>query len=238
MNGLAVIFMVYIGIMMTVAYGDDGELAKQKKQLMYTLVAFLFVNVPGQIYNIFTAGREMGGRDVTMTPSQSDFGASQKSGSNIFVNFDVWNTTIENGVLAFIKIAVVGIAVFFFTLAGFKLIVSGGSEDSRKLAKNRFLYGLLSLVFLGVIQAWTSFVYSGDMPAGQSMFASLANLALFFAGPTAIFFLVLGAWYYITSAGDEEKAKKGKTIVINTFIAVIILLASYTFLKDLADFRL
>ena len=93
-------------------------------------------------------------------------------------------------------------------------------------------------MFLGVLQAWISVVYAGDIPHGQSMFASLANLALFFAGPTAIFFLTLGAWYYITSAGDEEKAKKGKSIVINTFIAVIILLASYTFLKDLADFSL
>ncbi|MFZ4461885.1 MAG: hypothetical protein ACOYN2_05205 [Patescibacteria group bacterium] len=83
-----------------------------------------------------------------------------------------------------------------------------------------------------------SIAYSGNIPNGQSIFASLANLALFFAGPTAIFFLTLGAWYYITSAGDEEKAKKGKSIVINTFIAVIILLASYTFLKDLADFKL
>lgn len=64
----------------------------------------------------------------------------------------------------------------------------------------------------------------------------MANLALFFAGPTAIFFLTLGAWYYITSGGDEERAKKGKSIVINTFIAVIILLASYTFLIDLSDF--
>lgn len=54
----------------------------------------------------------------------------------------------------------------------------------------------------------------------------------------AIFFLILGGYYYITSAGDEEKAKKGKGIVVNTFIATIILIASYTFLKDLADFRI
>jgi hypothetical protein len=28
------------------------------------------------------------------------------------------------------------------------------------------------------------------------------------AGPTAIFFLILGGWFYITSAGDEDKAKR------------------------------
>lgn len=78
--------------------------------------------------------------------------------------------------------------------------------------------------------------YAGDIPKGAGIFAQLSNMALFFAGPVAIFFLILGAYYYITSGGDEERAKKGKTIVINTFIATIILLASYTFLKDLADF--
>ncbi len=57
-NGLAVIFIVYAGIMMVIAYGDEGELSKQKSQLVYAVIAFLFVNIPGQLYNVFTAGRE------------------------------------------------------------------------------------------------------------------------------------------------------------------------------------
>ncbi len=99
------------------------------------MVAFLFVNIPGQLYNVFTAGREVKKLDVTANPSGSDFTAARRTGNNIFVNFDVWNSTIENGVLAFIKIAVIGLAVLFFTLAGFKLIVSGGNEEAKKKAK-------------------------------------------------------------------------------------------------------
>lgn len=240
LNGLAVIYLVYVGVMMIFAYGDEGELSKQKKQLMFTLVAFLFVNIPGKIYNIFTAERDTKAVDVTVTPNAGDFAAVRATGNNnnIFLNFEFWNSTIENGVLGFLRIAVIGFALLYFVLAGFKLLVSGGNEDKRKAAKSQIVYGFLALIFLGVIQAWLSFAYSGDISKGQNLFASMANLALFFAGPTAIFFLTLGAWYYITSAGDEERAKKGKSIVINTFIAVIILLASYTFLKDLADFKL
>ena len=128
--------------------------------------------------------------------------------------------------------------MFMFILAAFRLIGSGGNEDRVKEAKQKFLYGALALVFMAVIQAWVVVAYSGDIPKGQGIFAQLSNMALFFAGPTAIFFLILGAYYYITSAGDEDKAKKGKSIVVNTFIAVIILLASYAFLRDLADFTL
>ncbi len=154
------------------------------------------------------------------------------------MNFANWDGTVEGGVLMFVRIAVVGAAIFLFVMAGLKLIASGGKEESIKEAKGRILYGVLALIFLGVIEAWVQVAYSGDIPKGQGIFSQLSNLALFFAGPVAVFFLILGGYYYITSGGDEERAKKGKSIVVNTFIATIILLASYTFLKDLADFRI
>lgn len=55
----------------------------------------------------------------------------------------------------------------------------------------------------------------------------------FFTTPVAILFLIIGAYYYITSAGDEDRAKKGKNIVINTLIAYIILFISFSFLEEI-----
>jgi len=45
--------------------------------------------------------------------------------------------------------------------------------------------------------------------------------------------LTLAGYYYITSNGDEDKVKKAKSIIINVLIAIVLLLASYTFLLDL-----
>ncbi len=73
LNGLAVIFIVYLGIMMVIAYGDDGQLSKLKTQFIYILTAFLFINIPGQLYNIVTSGRNTGQRDVTGAPTAGDF---------------------------------------------------------------------------------------------------------------------------------------------------------------------
>ncbi len=231
---LAVIFIVYSGTMLVVAMGDEKAIGTQKKQLMYSLVAFLFVNIPGDIYALF-ARKQVSSVTQNLAGSYTN---SVTSGSNIFVNFFEWNSTVENGILSFVRIGIIGAAVFMFTLSAFELITSGGAEDKIKRSKGRILYGVLGLIFLAVIQAWVQVIYSGDIGRGQGIFSQLSNMALFFAGPTAIFFLLLGGYYYVTSAGDDEKAKKGKAIVINTFIAVIILLASYAFLKDLADFRL
>jgi hypothetical protein len=74
------------------------------------------------------------------------------------------------------------------------------------------------------MEAWKQFAFTGSIEQGKDIFQSLANMALYFAGPIAIFFLSLAGYYFITAAGDEEKIKKAKSIVINTVLATLILL--------------
>ncbi len=38
------------------------------------------------------------------------------------------------------RIIIIGFAVFYFTLAGFKLLISGGNEESVKNAKRQVTY--------------------------------------------------------------------------------------------------
>ena len=42
----------------------------------------------------------------------------------------------------------------------------------------------------------------------------------------AIFFIVLGAFYYIASAGKEEKIEQGKEMIYGSLIAIVIVLLS------------
>ena len=117
---LAVIYIVYAGTMMVVAMGDEKTISSQKRQLMYTLVAFLFVNIPGEIYTLF-AKKEVS--SVTQNVS-GNYTANITSGSNIFMNFFEWNSTVEDGILSFFRIGIIGASVFMFTLAAFHLITS------------------------------------------------------------------------------------------------------------------
>jgi hypothetical protein len=229
-SGLAVIYIVYLGIMMVIVMGEDSDISTYRRQGIYTVLAFLFINVPGQMYALF------GGKEAARigTSNNANF-TSEATGitSNLFVSYRNWDYTVTNNIVPLLQIGLVGVAIFLFTLSGVKMITSRGNEEFKSAAKGNIFYGCIALVFVGVIEAWTRVVYRGDVQGGQDIFAQLTNLALFVAGPTVVFFLIRGAYYYIISAGDEEKAKKGKEILINTFVATILLLAVYTFLNDL-----
>ena len=49
----------------------------------------------------------------------------------------------------------------------------------------------------------------------------------------AIFFIVLGAFYYIASAGNEEKIEQGKEMVVGSLIAIVIVLLSGVLIRIL-----
>lgn len=50
---IAVIYIVYAGVMMVVAMGGEKEVATERKQLYHAVLAFLFVNIPGDLYALF-----------------------------------------------------------------------------------------------------------------------------------------------------------------------------------------
>lgn len=235
LSWVVLIYLVYLGFMMVMAMWAEDKLTATKRQIYYSLLAFLFINIPWQLYWVFSGKTNS---DVT-TKNWESFSSVQKSWDwNMFINFDNWNSTIENGVISFIKVILIWIVIMQFMMAAIWMISSWWNDEKKKKAQKRFINWILWLIFMWVIQMWTYVAYSWDIPKWQSLFAQLSNLALFFAWPVAIFFLIIGWFYYITSAWDEAKAKKWATIIKNTFVAVIILLASYAFLKDLADFNL
>jgi len=49
----------------------------------------------------------------------------------------------------------------------------------------------------------------------------------------AVFFIVMGAFYYIASAGNEEKIEQGKEMVFGSIIAVVMVLLSGVLIRVL-----
>ncbi len=60
------------------------------------------------------------------------------------------------------------------------------------------------------------------------------NWLLGIAFGIAVLFLIIGGFWYITSAGNEETAEKGKNTAINAIIGIVIIILSYVIVNVVA----
>lgn len=56
----------------------------------------------------------------------------------------------------------------------------------------------------------------------QELIVAVINIMLFFAGIIAVLFIILGGYWYITSAGNDEQAEKGRKALTNAVIGLAI----------------
>lgn len=230
LEGVLFIFMVYIWIQMIMAMGSDEEsLTSSKRQIWYTLIALVFINIPWTLYYSF-----YNDTPTTIWKVASWSWVNSWAWWNIFLNIFAFWDTINNKIIAFIEILIFAIAVFMIILAWIKIMTARWKDEAITEWKNKIIFSIISILLVWFIESWKYIAFNWKISDWVNFFATLANLALFFAWPVAIFFLTLAWYFFITANWDEERIKKAKSIVINIVIATLILLASYTFLLDLA----
>ena len=64
---------------------------------------------------------------------------------------------------------------------------------------------------------------------------NIISILLLVAAGIAIVFVIIGGYQYMTSAGNEEQAEKGKQNVINAIIGIVIILMSYVIITVIAN---
>lgn len=209
-----VILIVYAWIQMVLStWTDEDQLSRAKRTIWYSIIWLIFINFPIEIYNSFV--NHWWGKD------------------NLFL-YREWFVKVLESILTAIEILIWWIAIFILVYEWIILILNWKDEEALKRAKNKILWVVIALIFLWFIQVWIIFLREGNINTSTSIFKSIADLALYFAWPIALFFLSLAWYYYIFSNWNEEKMNKWKNIVINTCIGVIILICVYVLLNDLS----
>jgi hypothetical protein len=61
------------------------------------------------------------------------------------------------------------------------------------------------------------------------------NWLLGIAFAVAVLFLIIGGFWYITSAGNEETAEKGKGTAVNAIIGIVIIIMSYVIINVISN---
>ena len=64
---------------------------------------------------------------------------------------------------------------------------------------------------------------------------TIINWLLGIAFGVAVLFLIIGGFWYITSAGNEETAEKGKNTAFNAIIGIVIIILSYVIVNVVSN---
>jgi hypothetical protein len=69
----------------------------------------------------------------------------------------------------------------------------------------------------------------------NGLIRTIINWLLGIAFGIAVLFLIIGGFWYITSAGNEETAEKGKNTAINAIIGIVIIILSYVIVNVVSN---
>ena len=95
----------------------------------------------------------------------------------------------------------------------------------------------------GMFDIRSLFPFSRNSIAGSEtltgpygLIANVIYTLLMIAGAVAILFIIMGGFWYITSAGNEEQAEKGKNTLMNAIIGVVVIILSYVIINVVVNF--
>ncbi len=243
LNGIALLAMLYVGFLWVSSMGNEEKRSDGTYRILLIVIGLFLINVAELLYNIITGSSYLSSGfsrkvwSISTRDPGGEFSQSALETCNYFFcpqNF--WGNGSVIAIVKFFEMAMIGTAVVMFTWGWFTMLFAGNNENTSKTAKMRLVYGVIALVVVGFIESiyraiffWRNLNTTGLM----SVLVAIANFFLFMAGPIAIVTIIIGSYYYITAAGNEERADKGKKIILYTFFATILLILSYTLLIEL-----
>ena len=226
---IAVIGILYITIMgytLVQNGGNDEEVTKAKRGLIYALVAFLLISMSQDFGKIFDMKQ----------------GTLLGSPQEIIKRVHLFDKQAEIAI-TFIKYIIGAYATLMIVTSGIKLVTAGGNDEESGKAKKSlaFSVGGLLLIYVGDIFINKVFykvdktVYSGitgvhpyaDAKAGVEQLVGITNFVVSFLGPIAVLVMIVAAIMYATAGGNDEQMQKAKRILIAAVIGIVIIFGAF-----------
>lgn len=152
-------------------------------------------------------------------------------------------------VLNFFQGLIVVLALIFIIVGAFLYITSGGDEGRLTLGKKSILGALIGLA-IGIaapmllrevanLLGWSAFSACAGFGSTLTLIQTATNVLNFLLsviGVVALVMLVVGAFMYLTAAGDESRIDTGKKIVKYSVIGIVIALAALVLVRQVASF--
>jgi hypothetical protein len=242
LNGVALIAMVYVGYLWVSSMGDEEKAHDWRIRILLIIIGLFLVNIAELVYTVITGSSYLDddfGRKVWSISTRDPGGNFNESAlqtcNYFFCPQNFWGNGSVIAIVKFLEVLMIATAVVMFTWWGLRMVIKW-DEETAKSGKMRLLYGVIALVVVGFIETLYRAIFFGstlNATGIMSVLVTIANFFLFIAWPVAIVYLIIGSYFYITAAGNEERADRGKKILLYTFFATILLILSYTFLIEI-----
>ncbi len=243
--GLAMIMLAYVWYVWVTSFWDEGKHKDGLYRATLILIGIFLINVAQLVYTIITGSKYMDENFKNKVTSISTrdpgwaYSEWQLNACNYFFcaqNF--WWNGQTIAIIKFLEVTMIATAVVMYTIAWFQLLFRWKDEWFTKSTKMRLVYGTICIVIVWFIELlYRAIFFRGALnaPAVMLVILNAASFFVFVGWMIAFVYIIIWAYWYITSNGDEEKAKRGSRVLIYTAIATIILLIGYTFLVQLLE---
>jgi hypothetical protein len=211
----ALIFLAVVAIRFIFADGDDESLKTAKIQAAWVILGLAVISVAEFV--AFTL----------LDPAREAVDPLLESERVI----DALGDKVEQ-IIDYIEIVITGVMLVYLGLSGYSLITAADGGDERLEEEKKFLKTFFLGAALILLAESISLVFSNRHPQdgifkGTNEVLGLINYALTFLGGAAFVMLILAAFYFVTSFGNEEQMGRAKKLMIGCVLGIIVAISSY-----------
>jgi cytochrome bd-type quinol oxidase subunit 2 len=150
------------------------------------------------------------------------------------------------GVIILLSRSLIGLvavaATFMFIYGGIMMLTSGGNEKRVASAKETLKWTALGLVFIFLAGAILRLVYQSFGKTGyldisatiglgtespQKTAVNIIRAVLGLLGIASVVMIILGGYWWLTAAGNEQRVERAKKILTSAIIGLIIILLAW-----------
>lgn len=207
--------------------GREEDVTRAKNYFVWTAVGFTIFSLSWPMKDIFLI-----------------------RGGNFFLQGDRISATasafsnIAYYVLQFVRYMLGGVAAYFITASGLKLVTFSESDDVVTQQKRVFLWGLIGLILFMVSNELVAAIYghrtvtgeievTPDRYAGYDLITGISEFLLYFIGSIALLGIIIASIIYVTSGENEGARENSKKIIIGSITGIVIAYVSYTLVAEI-----
>jgi len=208
--------------------GKEEDISRSKRFFLWSAIGMIIFSLSWPMKDIFL----IRGGNFFLAGDNIEHTASMFSGVFYYA-------------LQFFKYIMGGIAVFFITSSGLKLVAYSESGDVVEQQKKVFLWGLIGLIIFMISGELVSTMFGNystvtgeievnpDYYSGSDLLVGISGFLLYFIGALALLGIVVAAILYVTSGENEAGRENAKKIIIGSITGIVIAYVSYTVVAEI-----